>query len=66
MEVTIPNTLAVVPKKINSFGRIDGMKKFAGKNAKVVILDELEVFAPIPIGDSSVVYSTTVHSIQGE
>lgn len=55
MEIKIKSVLAAVPKDVDDTGRIVGFKKFAGRAAVVVILDELRVqqtgdFASIPIG----------------
>jgi len=51
MDVNHKNVLAAVPKTINALGRIDGLKKYAGRSAVVVIQNEsTSEFAPIPIG----------------
>ena len=56
MEIKIKSVLAAVPKDVDDTGRIVGFKKFAGRAAVVVILDNPLVqqtgdFASIPIGD---------------
>jgi len=40
MEVSIPNAAIVVEAKISEDGRIYGLKKFAGRSAKVVVLEK--------------------------
>lgn len=40
MKVEIDNVKTVIETKITKDGRIYGLKKFAGKNAKVVVLEK--------------------------
>lgn len=40
MEVTIPNADSVVERKVSEDGRIYGLKKFAGRSVKVVVIEE--------------------------
>jgi len=40
MEVTIPNAKAVIECKVSKDGRIYGLKKFAERSVKVVVMEE--------------------------
>ncbi len=40
MQVVIPNATAVIEGRVNPDGRIYGLKKFAGRDVKVVVLEE--------------------------
>ena len=40
MEVTIPGATAVVECSVTKDGRIYGLKKFAGRSVKVVVIEE--------------------------
>jgi hypothetical protein len=40
MEVKIENTAIVIEAKITPDGRIYGLKKYAGRDVKVVVLEE--------------------------
>jgi len=40
MEVTIPNADIVIEAEVTSDGRIYGLKKYAGRTVKIVVLEE--------------------------
>jgi len=46
MEVTITNAAVVVESQISEDGRIYGLKKYAGRAVKVVVLEENETNKP--------------------
>lgn len=51
MEINHKNVFAAIPRTINAIGRIDGLKKYAGRNVIVIVPDEVvNMYSPIPIG----------------
>ena len=40
MELTIPNADIVIEAEVTSEGRIYGLKKYAGRTVKIVVLEE--------------------------
>ena len=40
MELTIPNADIVIEAEVTSDGRIYGLKKYAGRTVKIVVLEE--------------------------